>query len=98
MVEKRTGKKMASKMCDLRANATKSQKEKRDAQKVQSCNYNLWSNIIVPFIVKAVPKNFLWSFFLSVPSLGYFWDFGLLVWILSSLVQKNPFFTAPQSK
>ena len=41
MVEKRTGKKMASKMCDLRANATKLQKEKRDAQKVQSCNYNL---------------------------------------------------------
>lgn len=34
MVEKRTGKKMASKMCDLGANTS-------DTQKVQSYNYNL---------------------------------------------------------
>ena len=34
MVEKRTGKKMASKMCDLGANTS-------DTQKVQSYKYNL---------------------------------------------------------
>ena len=58
---------MASKMCDLGANTS-------DTQKAQTYNYN---NIIVLLIVKAAPKNFCAHF--SCPLLGHFLDFGLLV-------------------
>ena len=64
-------------MCDLGANTS-------DTQKAQTYNYN---NIIVLLIVKAAPKNFYAHF--SCPLLGHFLDFGLLVWIWSSLVEKK---------
>ena len=59
MVEKRTGKKMASKMCDLRANATKSQKEKRDAQKVQGSQGSPKKLFVVFFLVRTITWVFL---------------------------------------